>query len=470
MGSTSGSGQSFVYDPFGNLLQENPFTKGSAPSMNISVSPNNNRIYMTGFGYDAAGNLAVRPNGQSSDYFSYDSENRLTQAGFGGASAPFYYYGAKGERLFDGQNWHYYGPDGRDFGTLAPSLGGNFTSFSSYSPKSYFAGRLVYQTGYGPLNTDRLGSVVYSQNGPREIYFPYGVNTGTQGAAGTAFATYYRDTTNSPSLDYAMNRYYDFARGRFTSPDPRASGSVSNPMSWNRYSYTRGDPVNHYDPSGLDPQCGPGQTWMGEGCYGTTDPLYDASYPTDPSQGCVDDPGYDFVSIGTSNCGPASPVATPPPAAPPLVPNCGSSVSSLIPSTTEGRDEIAVELGENSWYMYRWGLGGVTANDVGVEDAYMVATMKNLARAYNHSVEWTIQNNQYNGYAAGWQLLNDALDETQNSSDCQDLLWAISGYTVGQTLNIPYTQWRKVGGTHPGGVVIAGTVFFTPAVPPRRRP
>ena len=53
-------------------------------------------------------------------------------------------------------------------------------------------------------------------------------------------------------LDYADQRYYASTYGRFNTPDPtHASVSLSDPFSWNRYSYTEGDPVNGNDPSGL---------------------------------------------------------------------------------------------------------------------------------------------------------------------------------------------------------------------------
>ena len=35
-------------------------------------------------------------------------------------------------------------------------------------------------------------------------------------------------------------------------PDSAASATASDPGSWNRYAYTRGDPVNRVDPTGLD--------------------------------------------------------------------------------------------------------------------------------------------------------------------------------------------------------------------------
>ena len=68
------------------------------------------------------------------------------------------------------------------------------------------------------------------------------------------FATYRRDSESS--LDYAGNRYYDNVTGRFMTADPYLAnsggpGNVSDPQSWNRYAYTRGDPVNRYDPAGL---------------------------------------------------------------------------------------------------------------------------------------------------------------------------------------------------------------------------
>lgn len=50
-----------------------------------------------------------------------------------------------------------------------------------------------------------------------------------------------------------MNRYYSNAYGRFMTPDPYTnSGRLSDPQSWNRYAYTRGDPVNRVDLTGTD--------------------------------------------------------------------------------------------------------------------------------------------------------------------------------------------------------------------------
>jgi RHS repeat-associated protein len=109
------------------------------------------------------------------------------------------------------------------------------------SSDQYFGGRRL-----APM--DQLGSVVNSS----QSYFPWGETKGTSNPQDTwNFATYWQDSNTG--LDYANNRYYSNAYGRFMTPDPYTnSGRLTDPQSWNRYAYTRGDPVNRYDPSGTD--------------------------------------------------------------------------------------------------------------------------------------------------------------------------------------------------------------------------
>jgi len=51
--------------------------------------------------------------------------------------------------------------------------------------------------------------------------------------------------------DYADQRYYNAGMGRFWSPD-RGTANPGNPISWNRYAYAGGDPVNQIDPRGTN--------------------------------------------------------------------------------------------------------------------------------------------------------------------------------------------------------------------------
>jgi len=51
-------------------------------------------------------------------------------------------------------------------------------------------------------------------------------------------------------LDYADQRYYSSAVGRFTTLDPMRGATVADPGSWNKYAYVGGDPINFRDLSG----------------------------------------------------------------------------------------------------------------------------------------------------------------------------------------------------------------------------
>jgi RHS repeat-associated protein len=66
------------------------------------------------------------------------------------------------------------------------------------------------------------------------------------------FTTYERDSIGS---DDAMHRRYNRWWARFEQPDPYdGSYDLTDPQSFNRYSYVQNDPVNFVDPLGLDPQ------------------------------------------------------------------------------------------------------------------------------------------------------------------------------------------------------------------------
>src|SRR4051812_20078161 len=89
----------------------------------------------------------------------------------------------------------------------------------------------------GPVAANRLGSI--------GKFYPYGQERPSATANDTEkFTGYYRDAWTG--LDYADQRYHQSGMGRFMTPD-LVSGGVSEPGSWNKYAYTRGDPVNRTD-------------------------------------------------------------------------------------------------------------------------------------------------------------------------------------------------------------------------------
>ncbi|MGH7866512.1 MAG: RHS repeat-associated core domain-containing protein, partial [Candidatus Dormibacteraceae bacterium] len=248
-------GQSFTYDRFGNLTQQN-VTAGSAPSMSLIVDPATNHVVNAA--YDANGNQTY---GNEPVY--YDAENRIV-GGLDARDAYYYYaYDASNERIWkngpQGEEFSFYGLQGERLATFTPSFGQDANHeptmiVTQAEVDGYFGSRLVYWSsthGAGSPEQDRIGSVRFDSAYGLSTFFPYGTEMG----AGTAndrvkFGTYRRDSNSG--LDYAMNRYYLSNWGRFMSSDPYSgSMDLKDPNSLNRYAYAWDDPINSNDPSGL---------------------------------------------------------------------------------------------------------------------------------------------------------------------------------------------------------------------------
>lgn len=116
--------------------------------------------------------------------------------------------------------------------------------------------------------TDHQGSARAVCNGSGQViarhdYKPFGEElgvgtgwrTGPQGFGSTLTTRWRYATTERDDvfgLDHASFRKYEQRGGRWTSPDPYSgSMSLQDPQSFNRYTYVENDPVNLYDPSGL---------------------------------------------------------------------------------------------------------------------------------------------------------------------------------------------------------------------------
>lgn len=115
------------------------------------------------------------------------------------------------------------------------------------------------------LHADRLGSSDTRTNSEGDVierhrFDPFGVSTplGTPGGTSlygsTIGFTGYSPEDESGLVD-AGGRLYDPQTGRFLSPDPLASGTLST-QALNRYAYVWNSPLSYTDPSGLDPSGG----------------------------------------------------------------------------------------------------------------------------------------------------------------------------------------------------------------------
>jgi RHS repeat-associated protein len=239
--------ETYTFDGFGNLTQMTP--TGGAPALSVSVDATTNRIQPSGVQYDADGNTTAWGGSYQG---TYDVANRLVSVN--GTSA--YVYDPSNQRVYcrnsSGTEVGYlYGAFGEKLGAGTISVYSGSISVGVGPANVYFAGRVIEDMG-NPVGIDRLGSVGWG--GPNatgyQAHYPYGVEYTVTANDRQKYATYTRDSLTG--LDYAVNRYYSSQWGRFLSPDPYGgSASLSNPQTWNRYSYVAGDPISGIDPLGL---------------------------------------------------------------------------------------------------------------------------------------------------------------------------------------------------------------------------
>jgi len=169
--------------------------------------------------------------------YRYDPENhRIFQRLGGNPIHPgtLTLYGAYGERL---ATYGFLGP--YDEGTGGPIQ----YQTNVLKVNVWFNGQIV--SGDTTYFQDRVGTD--RSGGAR--YRPYGEEITSTSNNRVKFGTYVRDS--STGLDYADQRYYASAYGRFNTPDRLTRGAMAgDPGSWDRYSYVGGDPVNRRDPRG----------------------------------------------------------------------------------------------------------------------------------------------------------------------------------------------------------------------------
>jgi RHS repeat-associated protein len=238
-------GEDFIVDPWGNVTNRNPHPgKTSYEPLNAAPATNNK---LTGFGYDAAGNLTQ--NGSAT--FTYDAENRLITAG-----GVTYTYDGDGNRVKKSNGTLYWG-----IGPLAESdLSGTSTSWKEYV---FFGGKRVARRDASNSSVhyffdDHLGSTSVATNSTGATleedldYYPYGGIAAGTSADHYLFTGKERDTESG--LDYFGARHYGASLGRFIQADPKVitGKRMIDPQQWNMYSYTRNNPLAYVDPDGRE--------------------------------------------------------------------------------------------------------------------------------------------------------------------------------------------------------------------------
>lgn len=256
-GGLSGS---YTYDSVGNIthnVEGNGSDYGYGQARKQAVKSAFGKTYL----YDLCGNMIVR----DQQALDYDPENRLARVSQSGSPPLFveFGYAADGTRLWKKKNhtdlqvW---------IGEIYEEKGGKvlFHVFAGSERVCTFEAGSVLNGGSGPSTThvgyyyhqDHLGSssALSSHDGTKleaNDWYPFGSTQTTNPQAN--FQVSRRFTGQifdaETGLYYYGARYFDPGLGRFIQADTIIP-DLSNPQTYNRYSYAYNNPLKYTDPTG----------------------------------------------------------------------------------------------------------------------------------------------------------------------------------------------------------------------------
>jgi RHS repeat-associated protein len=247
----------YAYDRYGNRVSQTPLQGGYI--FNPTINAANNHITTSGYTYDAAGNMTS----DSVNSYTYDAEGNITAVVDGGSTVS-YVYDVFNRRIRvqtpSATNEFVYDYAGRRISTWVAS--NNFGAEGRiYWDGQQIAYRATDGTTYfdhqDTLGTERMRTTYSGTVGSSYLSLPWGdgytatVNTTGADQDNNHYAGLERDAESA--TEHAQFRNYASAQGRWLSPDPYlGSYDISNPQSFNRYSYALNNPASLVDPTGLD--------------------------------------------------------------------------------------------------------------------------------------------------------------------------------------------------------------------------
>ena len=242
---SDGQSYQFVYDPVGNRVEQT--TPAGTDTYYYDAANRLTDVNEAHYTWDNNGNLLD----DEARFYTYDHANRLVDVSELESTTTFGYNGL-GDRLemtTNGITTTHYTLD------LVASLtqvldDGEFTYL-------YSNGRIAQYDATSPqyFLGDALGSVrqVVDANGEvllARSYEPYGEVLASAGEGNSSYGFTGEMQDDYIELLYLRSRYYSLYLNQFIQPDPIVPNPY-HPWEWNRYTYSRNNPVNFTDPSGL---------------------------------------------------------------------------------------------------------------------------------------------------------------------------------------------------------------------------
>lgn len=260
-GSTTLWGQTFAFDPFGNIDKTATAGTTFTPTYNMATNQYTGLPGCTP-AYDGDGNLT---NDCSHIYtwladgavasvdtvsLTYDALGRAVEQARGASYTEIVYTPSGGKlALMNGTTVQK---------AFIPLPGGGTAVYTAASNGSVAYYRHADWLGSSRLaTTPAAPTTVYAE----ADYAPYGEPYDTSATLDLNFTGQNQDTVSSQNggLYDFLFREYNPQQGRWISPDPAGKGAVSlgSPQTWNRYAYLSNGPLNAVDALGLGSVNGP---------------------------------------------------------------------------------------------------------------------------------------------------------------------------------------------------------------------
>src|SRR5436305_1568905 len=253
-GHTEYWGNSYVYDPWGNLNQK-VVTKCTAENMSVAVNASNQ---LQGYSYDAAGNMTVDSDATS---YVYDAENRISStSGFS------YVYDADGNRVqktnsntspTTGTLYWYMAPGIVAESDVLGNLQSEYVFFDGQRvARKDFPGNMVSYYFSDHLKTASVITDAVGNLKSESDYYPWGGELQFLNGDSNHYKFTGKERDAETGLDYFGARHYSNGLGRFITPDwsaipvPVPYADLTDPQTLNQYSYVRNLPTTKTDIDG----------------------------------------------------------------------------------------------------------------------------------------------------------------------------------------------------------------------------
>jgi len=253
----------YILDRVGNRLQKNVVTTSTQTT---TYSYNADDELLTENGPDGLISYFYNGNGETTQKmaagvetvtYSWDFEGRMVGAltPFGSLAFGYDLDGVRVSKSVNGSVTRFVVDKNREYAQVLEERDGSAALQVAYIygddllTQERSTGISFYHTD-GQLSTRQLTDVSASVS-DRYTFDAFGIETSTAGTTENLYRYGSQQADSALGLYYLRARYYSQSIGRFGSLDSY-QGDDEDPATFHKYLYSRGDPTNYGDPSGLD--------------------------------------------------------------------------------------------------------------------------------------------------------------------------------------------------------------------------